>query len=112
MSGSVTDMKQVSSILHGAGSSANVVNLVLLLVIGWNARDVLEDTLSTVESTEVTVTDLKADNVKLREEFTQLRQDVMANQQLRDEFSRYRADNDAQMAKLIICLKSRKKCAL
>lgn len=105
-------MKSLDGILRMGGSGANVVNLVLLVVIGWNARDALEDTLATVENTENSVVELRTDNEKLRDEFGDLRADVVENQRIRDEFAKYRAEVDAKMAQLIICVKSKKQCAL
>lgn len=108
MSESKTDMKSLDGILRMGGSGANVVNLVLLVVIGWNARDAL----ATVENTENSVVELRTDNEKLRDEFGDLRADVVENQRIRDEFAKYRAEVDAKMAQLIICVKSKKQCAL
>lgn len=72
-----TDMKNVGEMLKASGSGVNVVNLALLVVIGWNARDVMNDTFSMVEDAVATVNTLKTDMTSLKSDVSTLKNETM-----------------------------------
>ncbi len=84
--------------------------LVVLVGIGFFARDAMEEQPEALAQTQETVEDLGEKSSEMSNEIKSLKAQVETNQQLRAEFENYRRATDEKLDAILACAKNRKAC--
>ncbi len=84
--------------------------LIVLLGIGFFARDAMQEQLEGLAQTQEAVEDLRKASSDMGNEIKDLRVQVETNQQLRAEFQAYREATNEKLDTILACAKNRKAC--
>jgi len=84
--------------------------LVVLVGIGFFARDAMEEQLEALAQTQETVENLGEKSSEMSSELKALKSQVETNQQLRAEFENYRQATDEKLNAILACAKNKRKC--
>lgn len=107
-------MEKAKKVLEATGSGTGVVNLALLLVIGWNARSMANEIFDTVEENARITIELRSSVGKLQQEVTELKSADTTRRETREtvlKLSTQVAEMATQLSKVSSCMREgRRKC--
>lgn len=117
MSESKNAMKAVDELVKSSGSGVNLVNLALLLVIGWNARGALTETLEQQQTMVTDMSTVKTDMSTMKQNLDTLKSDLVPvvekNSAVVLDLEKRMLVLEGQVRKLASCAKEgKRKCDL